>query len=229
MKKWVNSPMGKGELTPLHLAAYKGRPRAVRLLVQKGAKIDQESKYGMNVTHFAAQINQPWVIAYFKEEHAFPLDKRDEDGNTPLHWACHFGSVNAAEFILKWSLSSLNTKNKLGLTPLHLAVESALSINSIRLIRVLLFAGADRSIEDKRGQKAIDIVIANKETTRYNNTIINELENALKDTKDCQCFMLRIPLKKLKPNSRLVFIFVFVHCFAHFFTWTIALPSTHIL
>jgi ankyrin repeat protein len=224
MKTWINGPMGKGELAPLHLAAYKGRPRVVRLLVQKGAEIRKKSKYGMSVIHFAAQNNQPWLIAYFKEEHGFDLDERDKDGNTPLHWACHFGSVNAAEFLLKWTPSSLNTKNKLGLSPLHLAVESVLASNSIRLIRVLLFAGADRNQVDNRGHKPIDIIT--KDTTL---PIVTELESALIESNDCQCLMLKIPLRKLKSNSRLVFIFIFLHCVTHFFTWTLALPSTLLL
>jgi len=217
--------MGKAELTPLHLAAYNARPRVIRLLVQKGTDIKKKSKYGMNVIHFAAKNNQPWLIAYFREEHGFDLDERDEDGNTPFHWACHFGSVNAAEFLLKWTPSSLNAKNKLGLSPLHLAVESVLRSDSIRLIRVLLFAGADRNQVDSRGQKPIDIVRDVKE----NRPIITELENALIESNDCQCLMLKIPLKKLKPNSRLVFTFILLHCVTHFFTWTLVLPSTLVI
>eukprot|EP00826_Nyctotherus_ovalis_P066015 TRINITY_DN9731_c0_g1_i1.p1 TRINITY_DN9731_c0_g1~~TRINITY_DN9731_c0_g1_i1.p1 ORF type:complete len:274 (+),score=56.43 TRINITY_DN9731_c0_g1_i1:481-1302(+) len=218
--------MGNGRLTPLHLAAYRGRPRVVRLLVQKGAEIRSVNSYGMGVIHFASQSNQPWVIAYFKEEHDFPLDERDEDGNTPLHWACHFGSVNAAEFLLKWTFDSLNVKNKLGLSPLHLAVESALASNSTRLIRILLFAGADRNLADQRSQKPIDIIKAAKDTNRYLSTTINDLEKSLIDSNHCQCLMLKIPLKKLKPNPFLIFPFVITYSFAQFITWTVALPST---
>lgn len=226
VRAWINAPMGNGRLTPLHLAAYKGRPRVVRLLIQKGAEIRRVNSYGMNVVHFASQNNQPWVIAFFKEEHNFPLDERDEDGNSPLHWACHFGSVNAAEFLLKWVFDSVNAKNKLGLSPLHLAVESALGSNSTRLMRILLFAGADRSLADQRGQKPIDIVRTAKDTNTYPSTTISDLEKSLSDSNHCQCLMLKIPLKKLKPNPFLMFPFVITYSFAQFVTWTVALPST---
>ena len=221
--------MGKNGLTPLHIAAYMGKSKIIRLLVRKGALISLNSKYGMNVVHFAAQNNQPWAIAYFHEEHGFPLDEKDEDGNTPLHWACHFGSATTAEFILKWSPHSINEPNSLYQTPLHLATESAIASDSTRLVRILLFADADRGAADYKGRKPIDVVDKAIQDQNYMSETLNELKKMLSEPKECACLMLKIPIKKMHPDKALVIAFIVLQIIAHFFCCSIGLSSKKII
>lgn len=201
-----------------------GKAKIIKLLVQKGASIVQNSKYGMNVVHFAAQNNQPWAIAYFYEVHRLDLSVKDEDGNTPLHWACHFGSVTAAEFLLKWCPQSLNCKNGAGHTPLHLAVESAIASNSTRLVRVLLFAGASRSITDNCGLKPIDIDPTSPSGRKLNSEAGGELKKMLAEPTECACLMLRIPVKKLEPDKKLTWVFVGLILLSNLVCIAVAIP-----
>src|SRR5208282_1549627 len=48
---------------------------------------------------------------------------KDENGNTPLHWASHFNNLEAAELLIK-SGAQRNARDNAGETPLDLA-ESA--------------------------------------------------------------------------------------------------------
>ena len=220
---WLDTKLGKSGITPLHIASYKGRPDAIRKLISSGARISIMSTFGMNVIHFAAQGNQPWPIAYFYEHYHMNLDEKDVDGNTPLHWACHFGSAVAAEFLLKWS-ASLNEKNNAGHTPLHFAVEIAIDSECTRLVRVLLFAGAERHAEDNRGRMPMEIVRVAENEAQHDPEIITELKRLLAEPKGCACLTLKIPVKKTEPNPKMIFFFLFFHLFCQFVIFTIALP-----
>jgi palmitoyltransferase len=214
---WIDAKMSKNGLTPLHIASYKGKNEIIRKLLNSGARHTIKSKYGMNVVHFAAQNNQPWPITFFREQYNVDLDDKDDDGNTPLHWACHFGSITAAEFILKWT-KALNECNNAGHSPLRLAVESAISNDNTRLVRILLFAGADRNLKDKEGKIPIEVVTSAEEEGKYEQETINELKKMLVEPKDCACLMLRIPMKKLELNPFLVVCFFIFKILANFFS-----------
>jgi len=47
---------------------------------------------------------------------------KDNNGNTPLHWAAHGGHRSVAEFLMA-NKAEVNAQNELGLTSLHLAVQ----------------------------------------------------------------------------------------------------------
>jgi ankyrin repeat protein len=51
-----------------------------------------------------------------------------------------------------------NVQDMDGYTPLHLAIKSAESIKSSRIVKQLLFAGAERNIINSEGYKPIDYV-----------------------------------------------------------------------
>jgi ankyrin repeat protein len=63
--------------------------------------------------------------------------------STPLHWACYCGSLTVCTMLLAWDVS-FNAQDVSGMTPLHLAVESAQEkVEDCSLIRWLLAHGAD--------------------------------------------------------------------------------------
>ncbi len=226
---WLDTRMGKNGLTSLHIAVYKGDPASVRKLVSSGARTTITSKYAMNVIHFAAQGNKPWPIAYFREEHSMSLDEKDDDGNTPLHWACNFGSAIAAEFLLKWT-DALNERNNLGLTPLHLAVNCAIASDNVRLAKILLFAGADRQVQDNKGQRPIDLVRKAETERKYNIAILAELRRLLTETSPVRsCLSFRVPAKKHEPNSLLAGSFIAFNTICHMIMFTVTIPSMRIV
>ena len=92
--------------------------------------------------HVAAQGDQAYSLTYFKTK-GVPLEERDGENSTPLHWACFSGSDTAIYYLLAWGLN-INAKDNAGNTPLHLAVKSADHFPSTRSIKELLIKGASR-------------------------------------------------------------------------------------
>ena len=54
------------------------------ILLNEGADINQVSKNGLNVLHFAAQGNQPKCLLYFVEKYKLDINSRDFDNNNIL-------------------------------------------------------------------------------------------------------------------------------------------------
>ena len=52
---WVNQRTNQDQFTPLHLASFKGNMDAVHCLVKRGANINAENFFGLNMLHVAAQ------------------------------------------------------------------------------------------------------------------------------------------------------------------------------
>jgi ankyrin repeat protein len=71
------------------------------------------------------------------------LQKRDEIGNTALHWAARSGKTDVMQILLRNGMS-IDAANHLGHTPLHLATTAAAA-------DVLLEAGASTAITDNNG------------------------------------------------------------------------------
>ena len=80
---------------------------------------------------------------------------QDEQGNTPLHWACYNSSEEAINFLLSYMTDKkdINIKNKDGKTPLHISILT----EKPSLIKKLIKRGADINIKDKEGKTPIDL------------------------------------------------------------------------
>ncbi len=85
------------------------------------------------------------------------LDEVDNRGSTPLHWACYSKSEYALSFILALQ-PNLEIPDKMGFTPLHLAIRSVDELKSTRPVRSLLLKGADRSAKNKEGNGCKDLI-----------------------------------------------------------------------
>ena len=98
----------------LHIAAGKGHPRIVRLLVKKGAKVNVPDNDGATALHRAA--NTSLEIVKFLLKNDADVSVSDKDGVTALHWAsqCHPYIV---EYLLK-SGADVDSKDNQGRTPL---------------------------------------------------------------------------------------------------------------
>ena len=123
-------------------------------LISKGANILAKSRQGLNVMHMAAQGDNPNIIVYFKDRYDINIYSVDNNGNTPLHWACYTCSENAVNFLLSY-MDEINMQDKQGQTPLHIAIFT----ERVKIIKKLLHKGANIMIRDKKGKTAVDLAI----------------------------------------------------------------------
>ncbi len=83
--------------TPLHIAAAFGRLKAVKVLLDNGAKTDiPSSTGGFTPLHLAAQNGHPNIVRILLDRGA-SYDRRNKDGMTPLGLAfrhCNAGVIN---------------------------------------------------------------------------------------------------------------------------------------
>ncbi|KAI0833419.1 ankyrin repeat-containing domain protein [Trametes gibbosa] len=127
-----------------------------------------------NSVHVAALNKQFGLVRSLVSQDPKLVNAVDEDGRTPLHWAASSGSVDIARYLIDqgadvnrgdpsgWAplhiaegspKARLNTADRVGNTPLHLAMESAHAEAACLLIE----AGADRERTNVDGEMPEDM------------------------------------------------------------------------
>jgi ankyrin repeat protein len=134
----VNAEDEQG-LTPLLLAARFGSASLLGQLLERNAHIDAESLEGRSVVTMAVlSSNQEAVQALLahldRTDHRLLLDKQDEDGWAPLHWACAIGEPTTLELLLEQPTINVYTQTRIGETPLHVAAREG----NIEVVSMLL-------------------------------------------------------------------------------------------
>jgi ankyrin repeat protein len=119
-------------LSPLLVAVYHRADEIVELIRSRGAELD---------IHEASAVGDADRIRALLEIDPSLVDVYSADGSTPLHLACFFGQVAAADLLVDrganvgaWSANYLRNQ------PLHAAIAGA---RDHRIISRLLNAGAD--------------------------------------------------------------------------------------
>jgi len=141
-KAQVNNQDASG-WTPLHIAASAGQYLVVIDLVGAGADINARNDKGITPLHYAASKGHVDIARCLIERGA-EINARDRANQLPLHRAATTGSTGVIRLLLHPPDGSpkprLNTADRIGNTPLHLAMESAHGEAAVLLIE----AGADR-------------------------------------------------------------------------------------
>ncbi|KAG8691828.1 hypothetical protein FRC11_008452 [Ceratobasidium sp. 423] len=97
----------------------------------------------------------------------FDINHQDGLGNTALHYAARSASILVLEKILEYEHPlhegeggcDVDLQNRIeGYTPLHFAVRIRDADERLAVVESLLDAGADDTIKDKHGQRAVDAV-----------------------------------------------------------------------
>jgi ankyrin repeat protein len=83
--------------TPLMLAALKGRLAWAKLLVERGAPVNEP---GWNALHYAAAGPEPKLVSWLLDRGA-RVDARSPNGTTALMMAAGYGGITSAELLLK--------------------------------------------------------------------------------------------------------------------------------
>lgn len=97
--------------TALMYAALHGRLDVVKLLVSKGAAVNQQ---GWTPLHYAASSGQTQVIEYLLGQNAY-IDAASENGTTPLMLAARQKQVSAVQLLAREGADP-TVKNQAGLT-----------------------------------------------------------------------------------------------------------------
>lgn len=143
--------MAKAPAT-LEAAAFAGNTKAVRELLASGADVYARDSWGRTALHSAAMANQPEIVDMLLGAGAKP-DVPDNVGDVPLHFAAqHPIRMPVVEKLLKAAPAMVNHQNKLGHTPLHVAVDRKWADGVARL----LAHGADPTMQDANGRSILD-------------------------------------------------------------------------
>jgi uncharacterized protein len=97
--------------TLLMMAALRGRLDAMRQLIASGAAINRE---GWTPLHYAASGNDASATRLLLDLNAH-VDARAANGNTPLMMAAGFGSIDAADVLVRHG-ADVTLQNKAGTT-----------------------------------------------------------------------------------------------------------------
>ena len=152
---------GEGGVTPLHWEAAFGEARSVELLLAHGADPAKTDRRGNTPLHFLAIYGGGEDMGARVQalvQAGSPLEEKNRDGWTPLHYAAGFNKEAALVDILLQAGAALDAVDDRGRTPLHLAAEHHNEV----IYEKLLAAGADASIKDNRDRLAADVLARTK-------------------------------------------------------------------
>jgi hypothetical protein len=127
----------------LHSAAYRGDLDTVRLLVGRGANVNEKDTSGVAPLHYAAQMGHTDIIELLVSRGADVGTMSTRERNTPLHFASGYGLVEAGRLLLD-SGADIDGGNNEGQTPLHWAVENGRT----EMVEFLLSRGANMDAKD---------------------------------------------------------------------------------
>ena len=104
--------------TTLHIAARKGNPIYLEVLLKSGARPDLPNKYGMTPLHEACRAGHA-ACAKLLAKYVDDLSPRAKSGFTPLHFACRGGyKLTMGVMMKKGARNDIRANN--GLTPLDM-------------------------------------------------------------------------------------------------------------
>ncbi len=145
------SARAQGGVTPLMVFIASQDMASAKLLIERGATVDQPDEQGRTPLHLAAGRGEQNLGIFDLVVTDATLDRRDQAGMTPLAWAA-WGGDNWNIPVLAGFGASMNARDDHGLTPLMWAAARGHD----RTADALLQFGADPGLEVEGGFKAAD-------------------------------------------------------------------------
>eukprot|EP01038_Epipyxis_sp_PR26KG_P008804 gene8804-11887_t len=160
----ISSKRPQDEMTPLHIATSLGHSDVIRTLLAAGAHLQSSPSIGefknKKPYDLANDSTKQVYHVYLFEQVAMGnassipslvkggIDVDISDGSklseSPLHWACSFGSTEVAAILLRLG-AQVNKTNNDGQSALHFACKNG----NENLIRILLSEGSDILLKSK--------------------------------------------------------------------------------
>ncbi len=107
--------------TPLSMAIFYNMISVVDRLIEKSCPIEFISEKKVPLLHQLVFRKQSELIAYFIKKKLIPLDLKDPDGNSALHFAIHTHSIEMATLLISLDVNITSVDGNQN-TPLHLAL-----------------------------------------------------------------------------------------------------------
>lgn len=177
---------GVGGMTPAQASLSNLRTYAVRIFMQNGADASIKNAKGISLYDMA----KPWKLDLDSFKKLDP-NRADEDGTLPLYFAVKTGDREGIKELLKLKAdinnldsrhysalqiakvedftflielgAKVNAKDNDGVTPLMTAADWGFDLDEIyKRAKLLLSAGADKTIKDNDGETAYDRIKDNK-------------------------------------------------------------------
>jgi ankyrin repeat protein len=189
----VDQPLKEGRRTSLFIAAQQGHEKAVTLLLQKGAGVDEPEESGATPLFIAAAngyVNIIHILLQYKAD----INQVENQGWTPLYIAAEENRVKVINALWRDG-AEIDKPNNDGMTPLYVAIREC----NYEVIKFLLMAGASLEHKMKQEKTALDIVkeISFEHSKRKILEIIEEHLNQQEDNSLIQAF------SRLKISSQL--------------------------
>jgi len=154
-KKKVDA-VDEDQRTALHWASAKGHQNIVEYLIKHGANPDPVDDSGWSALISACSTGQQDVVRTLLETNKVDVNRMNETGRAPLHYACSKAYTSVVELLLAHG-ASINQKDGYGATPLHRAVGST-SVNKVgceAIVKILLKHRCNVKSKDKSGVSAL--------------------------------------------------------------------------
>jgi hypothetical protein len=98
-----------GGRTCFMIAASHGHLDTCRLLIDKGALIEEKDRHGLTPLHCAAQEGCIEIVRLLCDRGA-NIEARDNDGRTPLHLAAYYGHISVEKEIIEVRNAEINAR-----------------------------------------------------------------------------------------------------------------------
>ena len=190
-------------------AVLKGNVDMVRALVEAGAFVDATTVHNSTPLSMAALKGRVEISKYLLQRGA-KVEGVDPDGTTPLMLAARSGETDIVRALIaaKANVNARTSAMDGSHTPLHLACEdSSFGIVKLEIVKALVEAGADVSVQNGAGKTAIEVAILGKGKAR-NNIVFSALSNIEKYLisiykRDSALFMAigKLYVENAKPDS----------------------------
>jgi len=146
-----NVSVGPG-LTPLYNAAFNGHADLMRLLAEENAAINMMTEDGFSPLYISCQQGHASCVHVLLELGATPNAARPQEGATPLYIASQNGRASCVGALLDSGQVTVDLPMYDGSTPLMIAC----FFEHVRIVEMLLRAGASLEARDQRGRGALE-------------------------------------------------------------------------
>jgi ankyrin repeat protein len=139
------------ETTPLHLASRQGHLEVARFLVECGADVTAEDKYGWTALHVVSSEGHI-DLARLLIKCGADVTAQSRVGSTPLHVALSESHFDLAQLLIEHDADVTAQRND-GRTVLHVVSY----MDHLDLARLLIERGADVTAQDEDGWTALHV------------------------------------------------------------------------